>query len=483
MTKAAAGKSLARLRVLATSDLHCQISAWDYLSDRAAPDRGLTRIATLIASARAEVADCLLLDNGDFIQGSPLGDLIAASPDRAGPHPMIAAMNHLRYDAATLGNHEFSHGLSFLNSALREVAFPVVSANIAHSGDDRPFCPPFVILHRQLSFAGQDHDLKIGVIGFAPPQLEQWDHQHIAGRITTRDILLAAAEQVPLLRAQGVDLVIALSHSGVGSEAPEPGLEDATVALAAQAGIDVVIAGHTHLTFPSTDHPNLGATNNTAGTLHDKPAVMPGFFGSHLGVIDLWLSREQGAWRIARHRSALRAIARRDGTGRTIPRVRRDPAIEAIAAPAHAETLQWARQKVADSRKTLHSYFALIHPCPTVRIVTLAQREYVRQALAGSEWADLPILSAAAPFRAGGRGGPQNYTLIPRGDIAKRHVADLYIHPNTVTAIEISGAELAEWLERSAGLFHQIVPGVQDQPLINPDFPSFNFDCIEGVSY
>ena len=93
------------------------------------------------------------------------------------------------------------------------------------------------------------------------------------------------------------------------------------------------------------------------------------------------------------------------------------------------------------------------------------------------------MLSAAAPFKAGGRGGPDYYTDVPAGDVAIKNVADLYLYPNTVRAVAITGAQVKEWLEMSAGIFNQIEAGKADQTLINPDFPSYNFDVIDGVTY
>ena len=92
------------------------------------------------------------------------------------------------------------------------------------------------------------------------------------------------------------------------------------------------------------------------------------------------------------------------------------------------------------------------------------------------------ILSAAAPFKAGGRGGPEYYTDVPVGDVAIKNVADLYLYPNTVRAVKVTGAEVKDWLERSAGMFNQVEPGKADQVLLNPDFPSYNFDVIDGVT-
>ena len=72
---------------------------------------------------------------------------------------------------------------------------------------------------------------------------------------------------------------------------------------------------------------------------------------------------------------------------------------------------------------------------------------------------------------------------MPAGDVAIKNVADLYLYPNTVQAVAITGAQVKEWLEMSAGIFNQVEPGKADQPLINLDFPSYNFDVIDGVTY
>jgi 2',3'-cyclic-nucleotide 2'-phosphodiesterase/3'-nucleotidase len=100
-----------------------------------------------------------------------------------------------------------------------------------------------------------------------------------------------------------------------------------------------------------------------------------------------------------------------------------------------------------------------------------------------TEWKDVPVLSAAAPFKAGGRGGAEYYTDVPAGDIAIKNVADLYLYPNTLQAVLITGADVKEWLERSAGIFSQVEAGAKDAPLLDASFPSYNFDVIDGVTY
>ncbi len=118
-----------------------------------------------------------------------------------------------------------------------------------------------------------------------------------------------------------------------------------------------------------------------------------------------------------------------------------------------------------------------------MQIVNIAQTWYIAQMQKGTEWDGLPILSAAAPFKAGGRGGPDYYTDVPVGPVAIKNVADLYLYPNTIQAVVITGQDVQNWLDRSAGIFNQVEAGATDAPLINLDFPSYNFDVIDGVTY
>lgn len=479
------------LRVLATSDLHGYILPWDDLSDRPAPDRGLAQIASLIAAARAEVPDCLVVDNGDFLNGSPLSDHVAetwaADPGRV--HPMIEAMNCLGYDAATLGNHEFSHGLDLLTHALAQARFAVVATNLSRvnpaTGRSRAYLPRHLLLRRTLTDqTGTPQPLTIGILGFLPPQTALWERRHLAGQFMARGILPSARAAVARLRRAGADVVIALSHSGLGGAADRDEAENVSCALAGIAGIDAVVAGHTHQIYPALPGGN-GAAPAEARPLarHDKPLVMPGFFGSHLGVIDLTLERAGRGWRIAGHQSELRPVIRRVGPLGQIEQLAQPE--EAIAALAARETGALRRRAAAPVGQTtvaLQSFFALIGHCPVQTLLAEVQAQNMRALMAGLPEAALPMLVAGAPFKAGGRGGPSNYTDIPAGRLTARNIADLYIHPNTPVALRMTGADIAHWLERSVSLFRQVPPGARDATLIDADFPAFNFDMIHGLT-
>nr|WP_255356781.1 bifunctional 2',3'-cyclic-nucleotide 2'-phosphodiesterase/3'-nucleotidase [Thioclava sp. SK-1] len=489
--KAHASAGQIHLRLIETTDLHVAIDPYDYYGDRPDDTQGLARTATLIADIRAQAGNAILLDNGDLLQGNPLGDYIALQKGvESDAHPMFRAMNLLGYDCATLGNHEFNYGLDFLQASLKGANFPFVNANVVKGNalgadplDDDTLIAPYLIVEKTLlDGAGTEHLLKIGYIGFVPPQIVQWDEAHLAGKVVTRDIVEAAQAYVPKMKSEGADLIIALAHTGIDGAEYTPGMENAALHVAGVDGIDVVLTGHHHRVLPGPDYADIEGVDAKAGTLMGKPAVMAGFWGSHMGLIDLMLEKRAQGWTITRHTSEARPIYDRIDR-KAVPIVDSTAAVVDAIAADHAATLAYVREAVGETSAPLYSYFALVADDPSVQIVSQAQSWYAAQMLKETAFADLPILSAAAPFKCGGRGGPDYYTNVDTGPVAIKNVADLYLYPNTFRAVKVTGATVREWLERSAGAFNQITPGAQDAPLLNPDFPSYNFDVIDGVTY
>lgn len=481
----------AHLRIMETTDIHVNVLPYDYYADKPNDTMGLSRTASLIDAIRKEATNAMLVDNGDFLQGNPMGDYIAYEKGMDGDvHPVIKGMNELAYSCSTLGNHEFNYGLSFMDKVLAGANFPFVCANLvrgtelaASPRDDKLYLKPYVILDRTIKDgSGAEHPVRIGIIGFVPPQIMMWDAKNLSGNVLARDIVEAARAWVPQMKEEGADIVVALSHSGIDVKQGEM-MENASFFLAGVNGIDAVFTGHQHLVFPGPkDFVDLEGVDAAAGKLQGKPAVMAGFWGSHMGLIDLLLERDGSTWRVVSATSEARPIYERiDNKNKAL--VGDVETIVAALKPDHEATLAYVRRPVGKTSAPLYSYFALVADDPSVQIVSQAQTWYVRDLLKNTQWKDLPVLSAAAPFKSGGRGGPDYYTDVPAGDIAIKNVADLYLYPNTVRAVEITGAQVKEWLEMSAGIFNRIEPGKADQKLINPDFPSYNFDVIDGVTY
>ena len=165
-------KDAVSLRILGTSDLHTNFVNYDYYQDKPTNEFGLAKTALLIDEARAENPNNLLFDNGDLIQGTPLGGYkVSVDPLEEGElHPALAALQALDYDAGTLGNHEFNYGLDYLDLVLAEASFPVLNANVydAETGENR--YTPYVIMDKEVVDGnGATHELKVGVIGVVAP--------------------------------------------------------------------------------------------------------------------------------------------------------------------------------------------------------------------------------------------------------------------------------------------------------------------------
>lgn len=461
-----------RLRLLQTTDVHMQLLNHDYYRDRGGAPYGLALTIPLIEDARREQPNTLLFDNGDLLQGSPLGDTAVRQPGQ--PHPAYRLLGVLRYDAANLGNHEFNFGLPFLQQATRSAPLPVLSANVVHAGSERPVFTPWVMLQRRfVDEAGRPQQLRIGVLGLLPPQIMAWDRRHLAGKVEALDMRAVARERVPELRRRGADLVVVIAHTGL--DAGTTSSENVAQALAQIPGVDALLLGHAHGEFPGPQFANWPGVEAGRGLIHGVPAVMPGRWGDHLGVIDLTLTRDAtGRWRVRDREVSLR----RAHSERVSPL----PAL--LLAQAHADTVAHMRTAVAETRLPLQTWFSQVQDTLAVAIVQRAQRWALHQALRGTPHEGLPLLSATAPFRSGARAGGGGYTVVPAGPLTMQHVADLYVYPNTLKAVRLNGAELREWLEMAAGQFRRIDPaGPSVQDLIATDFPSFNFDSIEGLDY
>lgn len=320
--------------------------------------------------------------------------------------------------------------------------FPLVCANFGHTlgatpREDHLHLPPYVILERMLTYgAGAMHPVKVGIIGFVPPQIVQWDRAHLEGSFVVRGIVEAARAWVPQMKEDGAQIVLALAHTGVSTAAYDAFMENAALHLAGVDGIDALVLGHQHLVFPSNRITGEGI-DPVSGTLMGKPAVMAGFWGSHLGVLDLMLARDGDGWRIVGAESATRPISQRNEDRSILALVPHfAPVIEATSE-THAATLEHVRAEVGQTAVPLHSNFALVADDPSVQVVSAAQTWYVTDILRGTEHEGLPILSAAAPFEVGGRGGAEYFTDVAVGPVAIKNVADLYLYPNTQMAERI----------------------------------------------
>ncbi len=481
--------STVQLRLMETTDIHSHVVNYNYYQDKQTSEFGLALTATLIEQARSETANTILFDNGDLIQGNPLASYISKQGLEEGDvHPVYKAMNQLDYAAGNIGNHEFNYGIEFLQEAIDDANFPYINANVyVDDGDDNPandenFFTPYKIIPKKVTDeAGNEHTVDIGVIGFVPPQIMQWDKANLEGKVIAKDIYKTAQKFVPQMVKEGADIVVAIPHSGVGTPEITEKEENAVYDLTKIPGIDAILFGHSHLIFPSDDFAGLENVNLEKGTINGVPSVEAGMWGDHLGIVDLTLQKDGEDWDVIDSKSEARPIYNSE-TGE--PLVEPDQDILDAVQGDHQSTLEYIRGQVGETTAPIYSYFARVKDDPSVQIVSDAQTWYTEKIVQGTEYEGMPILSAAAPFKAGGRGGADYYTYIPEGPIAIKNVADLYVYPNTLKVVKLNGAQVREWLEMSAGQFNRIDPNTtEEQSLINTSFAAYNFDVIDGVTY
>jgi 2',3'-cyclic-nucleotide 2'-phosphodiesterase/3'-nucleotidase len=442
---------------------------------------------------RAANPNTLLMDNGDLIQGNPFGEYLSKNPPKTGEtSPIMRLLNALNYDAGTLGNHEFNFGLDYLNLVLSGAKFPIVNANVVDASTKAPYFTPYTILERDFrDESGTPQTLRIGVLGLTPPQIINWDGAHLRGKVEAQDGYLTAQKYVPQMKAEGADIVVILGHTGIVGFPWKGGEENFGYYLTQIPGVDAVITGHVHMKFPSSAYASTTGADVNKGTINGIPVVMPGSFADTLGVLNLKVEKKNGVWQ--RQDGGSRLVALYD-TAAKKSNFPADKDLSALLAKEHEAVLAYIRSPVgADDgggtaggslAKPLNSFFSLVRDDYSIQIINEAQTWYAQTVLAGTEYAKLPILSAAAPFKAGGRQGPRYYTNVPAGPLAIKNIADLYVYSNTLTILKMKGSDIKEWLEMSAGQFNQIDPaGKGEQLLINWGFPTYNFDVIDGITY
>lgn len=504
-TPVTAQPATATLAVLETTDLHFNVRSYDYFKLAEDKTYGFERTATLIRAARKEFANTLLVDNGDTIQGTALADYEA----EVKPIPctqqlsMYKAMGALRFDAGTLGNHEFNYGLPFLNQVLgggldvdgvdasQKCAgngYPAVLANVYSSKTRKPLVQPYAVLERTMVAKGSDGKevrlpIKIGVIGFTTPGIMNWDKRYLEGKVYTEGAVEAASKYVPELRAKGADVVVALLHGGLDGSAYSATMENPGLYLSKVAGIDAMVMGHQHSVFPDLSAKpaySQSGVDNQAGTINGVPAVMVSSWGKALGVIQLPLQWDGKKWSVAKtgSKSELRNIQNKDAAGASVF-VDADPAVAPLIEAQHQAAISYVKTPIGSTDFRMSTLFADVGDPGAIQIVNQAQQAYVVSYIKANlpQYASLPVLSVSAPFKSGFQGG-KDFTDVAAGSLAIYNAADLYLYPNTVYAVKVNGADIKSWLEAAAKRFNQIdVNKTTEQPLIS-SFPGYNFDMF-----
>ncbi|MBD2898426.1 Trifunctional nucleotide phosphoesterase protein YfkN [Actinomadura sp. RB99] len=460
------------ITVMGTSDLHSNAVNWDYYKDAAYSDSagnvvGLARVSSLVKRIRAARGRerTLLFDAGDTIQGTPLGFYYATVEPitKTGlTHPMALQMNAIGFDAVALGNHEFNYGLPFLNKWISQMDAPVLAANAVHAGTDRPAFRPYII--KRMRVPGHP-PIRVGLLGLTNPGVAIWDKANVSGKLDFLDLVETAKKWVPIVRAQGVDVMVVSAHagdSGLSSYTGDIPVENASAMVAQQVpGIDAILFGHAHI-----DVPQRFVTNEATG----ETVVMsePKCWGERLSVFDLTLRRERGRWK----------VVGKSATTVNTNTVEEDPALAGLVKKQHDAVVAYVNQVVATSTEEMSAAESCWKDTAILDYVNAVQTAKVTEAVAGTEYASLPVLSIAAPF--------SRAATFPAGKVTIKDIAGLYIYDNTLLASVLTGAQIKDYLEYSARYYKQVAAGDAVDPASwtnAHNLPDYNYDQFSGVTY
>ncbi|MGW2376408.1 MULTISPECIES: bifunctional metallophosphatase/5'-nucleotidase [Kitasatospora] len=462
--------------VMGTTDLHGRVLNWDYFTDAEYVDKahnavGLAKISTLANQVREDKGwdRCLLIDSGDIIQGTQLTyyyariEPIATDGDNVPDHPMAVAMNLMGYDAAALGNHEFNYGIPTVKAFEDQLEFPLLGANALHAKNEKPAFKPYVIKEVWLD---EDTPIKVGILGLTNPGIAIWDKANVAGKMVFPGIVETAAKYVPRMKAAGADVIVVSAHSGIdeattyGDQLPWP--EDASGEMAATVpDIDAVLVGHTHKEVAQ----RLIVNKKTGKTV---VLSEPLCWGQRLSCFDFEVEFADGHWKVA-------SVSARVLNSNTVPE---NPEISNAILDQHKKVVAYVNQNIGTSKIELSIADARFKATPIVDLIGRVQADAVKAALAGGQYANLPVVAQAAPFN--------RTALIPAGQVKLRDAAGLYIYENTLEARILTGAQLKDYLEFSAKYYNQLAVGapVNKDTLTNAeDTPDYNYDSVYGLSY
>ncbi|ABR49731.1 5'-Nucleotidase domain protein [Alkaliphilus metalliredigens QYMF] len=428
------------ITVLATSDIHGALYNWNYEDSREDNRGGMVKLATIIKEVRKENPNTILVDNGDTIQGSLLTDDLYNTILIDEPHPIIEAMNLMGYDSMTLGNHEFNFGLDLIQKIEKEADFPMLSANIFNKEDGSYFVTPYTIKE----VAG----IKVGIIGLTTPNIPRWD----GPRVTSLDFraMHKEAEKVyqKLMEDEGVDIVIATAHSGLEGRHDNEGSMAKLVAERIPQ-LAAFIVGHDH------DTKDL--------KVNGVPVVGPTNAAREIARVDITLEKQGDQWIVVAQETEIISAEAYEVDAELAEALRpaQETTLEFISKPATVATASFVPEYEI---KDMSMPSAQLMDSAVIDLINNVQLHFVPDA----------DIAAAALFAS--------ESNIKEGPVAYGDIFGIYKYPNTLYGVEVTGAELKNYMEWSASYYNTYKPG--DITIsFNPDIRGYNYDMFQGVDY
>lgn len=447
------------LTIYCTSDLHGSVFNYDLKRDRDARN-SLSNVSEYMKAARAlDSSGIILLDNGDFLQGQP-SNYYTNFIDTSHTNLMAKIMNYLKYDAASVGNHDIEAGHPVYDKIVHEFEFPWLSANTIHTADGAPYFKPYTIIER--------NGVKIAILGMTTPGIPKWLPKNLWKGLEFMDMIETAKYWVPKIRKEEQpDVLIGLFHSGTdytyaGENEHTPKNENAGVLVAQQVdGFDVVILGHDHQEYSKE------ITNNAG---HKVLVFNPKSHATYLGKITIDMTRKNGKYDKAFHSELINLV-----------QIPQDTSYNNHFTPELNEIKDFINTELGEFTTTLSGRDGIFGPSAFTDFIHNAQL-----AVTGADVSFSTVLQLDA--------------TIQKGPVTMRDMFNLYSFENGLYVMNFSGAEIDRYLEYAYDLQYNTMKSENDHLLrfktdaegqsvqnkhgrYELSAPFFNYSCAAGIKY
>ncbi|MEK4708196.1 bifunctional metallophosphatase/5'-nucleotidase [Bacillus sp. FSL R10-2780] len=434
------------LNILLTSDIHGTVYPIHY-QDNSQADIGLAKISTLIKKERSQNTNVLLIDNGDFIQGTPF-TYHYATYEKDMENPMSLLANYLEYDIAIIGNHEFNYGMDILNNAVATANFPYLSANILDKNRKEPyFGKPYITKHIE-------SNIKIAILGVTTHYIPHWEQAHHIKDLQFEDAFETTKKWVSYIRKhEKPDLLVVAYHGGFERDlqtgVPTEVLtgENQGYAMCHEIeGIDILLTGHQHREIAHT-------------VINGVTILQTGCNGHSAGKVTVTFEKAEQKW------------VKKESYSELLPvqGIAADQDVLSLVANYEEKTQNWLDKpigliygdmQISDAMQTR------LQDHPFIEFINKIQMDIANVSI-----------SCTSLFHNTSPGFPKHVTM--------RDIVSNYIYPNTLKVIRITGADIKDALELSASYFTLKADGsiIVTPTYIEPKPQHYNYDMWEGISY
>ncbi|EOX4197976.1 bifunctional UDP-sugar hydrolase/5'-nucleotidase [Vibrio cholerae] len=434
----AANGDIHNLTILGTSDLHGHFMPWDYSADKLNLSGSLSQIATKVKTIRQEQPNVILVDAGDTIQGN----FVETFKDEA-IDPMMLGFNEMKYDVWVLGNHEFDFGLKVLNRSLTQFKGRSLAGNIQRP-DGNPFLPGYTIIERG--------GIKIGVIGMDTPMTQVFAEgtNRLEG-MTFTNPTLEVQKIIKQIDPQ-VDAIVLVAHMGIENENDITNTGVTDIANG-NPELDAIVAGHMHTLIDKA------VVNGVIITEPDK-------YGRALSRIDLQFEEQNSKF----------TLINKDSLTYKIKDITSDSKMESLYEPYHKRLREMANREIAQ--------LSGVNLVPENEIRGIPQ-VHVQDTGISALFQEASFFYAPKANVIALQIDNDNAKL-DVGSIKAKDIAYNYQYAGgEITVYQMTGKELKQYMEWSAGYFNSVKPGDVTYSF-NPERRASKYstnDFFAGVTY